>query len=93
MLNTKVLNNAPTFLTFNKPTNLINCMVHGQCVFLFNTTEECSFTFYTKDKSDGLKVSLTSNEFLVTRLKNSNKYESQKRAGFQKNLERIIGLV
>jgi predicted metal-dependent enzyme (double-stranded beta helix superfamily) len=81
MLNTKVLNNAPTFLTFNKPTNLINCMVHGQCVFLFNTTEECSFTFYTKDKSDGLKVSLTSNEFLVTRLKNSNKYESQTKKG------------
>jgi hypothetical protein len=34
-----------------------------------------------KDKSDGLKVSFSNTEFLVTRIANSNKYESQGKKG------------
>jgi hypothetical protein len=75
--NTKSLVNAPNVLTFSKQSNIVNLIIHGQCVFLFNTNVECSFTFYTKDKSDGLRVSLSTSEFLVSRLSNSEKYVSQ----------------
>jgi hypothetical protein len=81
MLNTKVLNSVPTVVTFNKPSSTINLTIHGQGVFMFDAKQECSFTLYTKDKSDGLMVSLSSTEFLVTRISNSNKYVSQTKKG------------
>ncbi len=68
-------------VTFNAPTPSIDLMIHGQGVLVFDTKQEGSFTFYTKDKSDGLQVSLTSTEFFVTRLSNSNRYESQTKKG------------
>lgn len=66
MLNTKVLIDAPKCLIFkknNKSLSDINLIVHGQGVFLFDTDKETSFTYYTKDKSDGLRVFLTKRSF------------------------------
>jgi hypothetical protein len=85
MPNTKAFVNAPKFLMFEKhkeqQIKIINLIVHGQCVFLFNTKKKCSFTFYTSDKSDGLIVSLSKREFLVKRIKDSNNYVSQTKIG------------
>lgn len=86
MPNTKRLNTAPISLSFDKHANQINLPVHGQCVFLFNTKEETSFTIYTNDETDGLTVSITSSSFLVTRIINQNKYASQnKNSGLTSN--------
>ena len=78
MPNIKTINNAPSVMVFNKQINDIKLPIHGQGVFLFNTKinggKDYYFTFYTKDKSDGLKVCLNSTEFLVTRIKNNDKY-------------------
>ena len=84
MLNTKVLIDAPKCLTFknnNKSLSNINLIVHGQGVFLFDTDKETSFTYYTKDKSDGLIVFLTKKKFLVKRIKDSDKYQSESKIG------------
>ena len=84
MLNTKVLIDAPKCLTFknnNKSLSNINLIVHGQGVFLFDTDKETSFTYYTKDKSDGLRVFLTKKKFLVKRIKDSDKYQSESKIG------------
>ena len=79
MPNTKVLNTAPKSLGFKKKTSTVNLTTHGQGVFLFTVDgkEECMFTMYNKDETDGLQILLTSQEFLVKRIHNSNKYESQ----------------
>ena len=68
-------------LNFNNATSPVNLIIHGQGVFLFNTKEVCLLTVSNKDKSDGLQVSLSDTEFLVTRMANSNKYESQGKKG------------
>jgi len=68
-------------LNFNDTTSPVNLIVHGQGVFLFNTKAESSLSILNKDKSDGLKVSFSNTEFLVTRMANSNKYESQGKKG------------
>jgi len=68
-------------LNFNDTTSPVNLIVHGQGVFLFNTKAESSLSILNKDKSDGLKVSFSNTEFLVTRIANSNKYESQGKKG------------
>ncbi len=60
-----------------RKTNDINLIIHGQGVFLFNTQVQTSFTFYNNDKSDGLKVDFSSDEVLVTRISNNDKYRSQ----------------
>ena len=79
MLNTKTLHNIPKNMVFSKSLSEIKLTIPGQCVFLFNTNvgKEFSFTFYTKDKTDGLTVTLNSTEFLVKRIKNTDKYASQ----------------
>lgn len=81
MPNTKVLTKTPYSLGFSKPTDSVSLIVHGQGVFLFNTTKECAFTFFNADKSDGLKVNLTDSEFYVVRLSNSDRYDSQTNKG------------
>jgi hypothetical protein len=85
MPNIKTINNAPSVMVFNKPISDIKLPIHGQGVFLFNTNtnggKSFHFTFYTKDKTDGLMVSLNSTEFLVTRIKNSDKFASQSKNG------------
>jgi|UniRef100_A0A6C0K2Z8 hypothetical protein len=68
-------------LNFKNTTSPVNLIVHGQGVFLFNTKEAAILTLANKDKSDGLQVSLSHTEFLVTRMANSNKYESQGKKG------------
>jgi hypothetical protein len=68
-------------LNFNNTTSPVNLIVHGQGVFLFNTKEAAILSLANKDKSDGLHVSLSDTEFLVTRMANSNKYESQGKKG------------
>jgi hypothetical protein len=78
MPNTKVLNDgAPNSLGFSKPTDTIQLIVHGQCVFLFRAAGVCAFTLYNKDKSDGLQVSLSEADIIVSQLSNGNRYESQ----------------
>ncbi len=90
MPNTKTLNTLPSFLKFTKKLQFIksiyrslrtvsnlNLIVHGQGVFLFNSDSETSFRFNTKDKSDGLIVNFTKDEVIVSRISNSDKYESQ----------------
>ena len=59
----------------------LNLLVHGQGVFLFNTTAECSFLFQTCDKTDGLLVIFNSTEILVSRMSNKDKYVSQAGSG------------
>jgi len=85
MPNIKTINNAPSVMVFNKQINDIKLPIHGQGVFLFNTKinggKNYYFTFYTKDKSDGLNVCLNSTEFLVTRIKNNDKFVSQSKKG------------
>jgi hypothetical protein len=82
MPNTKVLNvSAPHSLGFSKPTDTIQLIIHGQCVFLFRTEVACALTLFNKDKSDGLHVSLNESEFVVTRLSNGNRFETQRRTG------------
>jgi hypothetical protein len=75
-------------IVFTQPTknNTINLIVHGQGVFMFdinkNIVKDFSFSFLTKDYTDGLRVTLSTSEFLVTRIKNMDKYVSQsKRSG------------
>jgi hypothetical protein len=85
MLNTKKFTKNSKALVFSKKSDKkvteIILIIHGQGVFLFNTSEETSFTFYNSDKTDGLKVILNSTEFYVTRLSNSNQYKSQTKKG------------
>jgi hypothetical protein len=85
MPNIKTINNAPSVMVFNKQINDIKLPIHGQGVLLFNTKlnggKDYYFTFYTKDKTDGLKVCLNSTEFLVTRIKNNDKFVSQSKKG------------
>ena len=80
MLNTKKFTKNSKAVVFSKKSDKkvteINLIIHGQGVFLFNSSEETSFTFYNSDKTDGLKVILNSTEFYVTRLSNSNQYKS-----------------
>jgi hypothetical protein len=62
--------------------NTLNLIVHGQGVFIFDIdknkgTTPYSFRIMTKDNKDGLLISLTNSEFLVTRMKNADKYVSQ----------------
>lgn len=78
MPNTKVLNDgSPQSLGFSKSTDAIQLIVHGQGVFLFRAAVACIFTIYNKDKSDGLQVSLSEVEFVVSRLSNENRFDSQ----------------
>ncbi len=77
MPNTKTQHQHPTYLTFNKQPASIDLIIHGQGVLLFNTTTDCDIYFYTKDHDDGLIVSLSANDLLVTRIKNADKYENQ----------------
>ncbi len=77
MPNTKTLYHAPPALTFKTTVETVKLMVHGQGVFLFDAKEACSFTIYGTDESDGLVVSLTQDDFLVSRIKNGDKYVSQ----------------
>jgi len=77
MPNSKVLNSIPDSLRFSKFTDTVSLPVHGQGVFLFNTSAPTSFHLYNPDKSDGLTVSLSATEFYVTRVTNSNRYDSQ----------------
>jgi len=81
MPNCKTLNSAPSFLTFDKITDKVDLIIHGQCVFIFNTNEDCSFNIFKKDESDGLEVFLNETEFMVKRIVNSDKYESQTKKG------------
>jgi hypothetical protein len=49
----------------------VNLIVHGQGVFIFDNkdnTKECSFTFYNKDKTDGLVVNFKLNSITVNRV-------------------------
>lgn len=85
MSNIKTMNNAPCVMVFNKQIKDVKLAIHGQGVFLFNTNtsggKSFYFTFNTKDKTDGLTVSLNSTEFLVTRIKNNDKFVSQSKKG------------
>lgn len=77
MLNTKTQNQLPGSLIFGKPLQSINFIIHGQGVLLFNTSKDGDLYFYTKDHDDGLIISMSSNDMLVTRIKNADKYENQ----------------
>jgi len=49
----------------------INLIVHGQGVFIFDNSDnikECSFTFYNKDKTDGLIVNFKTQSITVNRV-------------------------
>lgn len=81
MPNTKVLTLIPDVLHFSKSTNEVALPIHGQCTFLFTTEKACSITFQTKEKSDGLVVSLDENEFSLKQISNSNVYKSQGKTG------------
>jgi len=51
----------------------INLIVHGQGVFIFkNESNECSFTIYNKDKSNGLRVHFTLDAVRVKELLNES---------------------
>lgn len=79
MPNFKVHTSIPDSLSFPKFTDSIQLSVHGQGVFLFSTsnTSSISFTLHTSDKSDGLIVTISSTEWIVKRISNSNTYSSQ----------------
>lgn len=81
MPNTKTLHKSPAYLTFSEPAVDIDLIVHGQCVFLFNTKEEGVFTFYTRDKTDGLQVSFDYDEFAVKRIQTDTQYDPQTNKG------------
>lgn len=79
--NTKVLTTAPNAVRFSKPTSSVKLLIKGQGVFLFETTDPCTLSFVNQDKTDGLLVSLTADEFVVERMANKNKYETQGKKG------------
>ena len=81
MPNTKVLTSKPASLGFSKSTNSIDLIIHGQGVFIFKALTECTFSFLTLDKTDGLKVLLNATEFVVSRISNGDKYESADKKG------------
>lgn len=81
MPNTKVLTTAPKALHFKSTPPSIDLIIHGQGVLLFKTDGESTFTFFNKDKSDGLEVTLNNKEFIVKRISNSNLYPSQSKIG------------
>lgn len=59
-MTTKNLN--PKSLTFNKVVSLINLIVHGQGIFVFDIkdiTKKCVFKIHNSDKTNGLKIILT----------------------------------
>ena len=52
----------PKSLTFNKVVSIINLIVHGQGIFVFDIkdiTKKCVFKIHNSDKTNGLKVILT----------------------------------
>ena len=52
----------PKSLTFNKVVSIINLIVHGQGIFVFDIkdiTKKCTFKIHNSDKTNGLKVILT----------------------------------
>ena len=52
----------PKSLTFNKVVSIINLIVHGQGIFVFDIkdiTKKCTFKIHNSDKTHGLKVILT----------------------------------
>ncbi len=85
-LNTKRLHSAPSALFVTRkegkeskeenPQSL-DLVIHGQGVFLFHCKSPSTFTFYNKERSDGLEVSITPSEFLVKRLSNGDQYLTQ----------------
>ncbi len=81
-LNTKRLNSTPNVLVLRKgvenlsDASKIDLLIHGQTLFLFDCKSASTFTIYNKDQSDGLQVSLTETEFLVTRISNQDQYHS-----------------
>lgn len=83
MSNFKIEHSSPKSRLFSKlhANNSIDLLVHGQCAFLFSSDNDSSFTFFNSDKTDGLIVSLDSNEFLVKRISNSNTFTSQDKKG------------
>jgi len=82
MPNTKRLKPSPAYLTFGtRHTNTINLIIHGQCVFVFDTKEICEFTFYNENKTDGLTITLSPYEFTATHIQTNVKYESLYKKG------------
>ena len=87
MPNFKIKDSSSNSLLFAKgnPVKSFDLLVHGQGVFLFSTLSSQvtshSFTLYTNDSSDGLIVTLDSNEFIVKRISNSNTFTSQDKKG------------
>ena len=52
----------PKSLTFNKVVSIINLIVHGQGIFVFDIkdiTKKCVFKIHNSDKTNGLKIILT----------------------------------
>lgn len=81
MPNTKVLSSVPDVLHITRFVDTLQLPIHGQGVFLFRAKEPLSFTFYNKDKSDGLTVDLTPVRFTARRNSISNMYLSQSKTG------------
>jgi hypothetical protein len=77
MPNTKVLRTNRTIPKLKVFTPSLTLPIHGQCVLLFTTTSDTSFTFYNPVKSDGLIVSLNQTEFSVKRISSNDRYDSQ----------------
>ena len=66
--------NYPKSIIFTEKEDIkkeINLIIHGQCVFIFENTDNkkvCSFRILNSDKSDGFFVNFTSNGILIKRI-------------------------
>jgi hypothetical protein len=65
---TNILNKFPKSLKFIKKENVINLIISGQGVFIFENqdpTKNCSFKILNNDETNGLKIEFTSTSVLV----------------------------
>jgi hypothetical protein len=64
-------NNQPKSKTLKlHMSDTIDLIINGQGVFLFNANNmnDCHFTIYNIDKTDGIKINMTSTQVLVSRI-------------------------
>ena len=65
---TNILNKFPKSLKFTKKENVINLIIRGQGVFIFENQDpakNCSFKILNNDETFGLKIEFTSTSVLV----------------------------
>ena len=65
MTYTSLYRKKPRVMKFRKPTNMVNLIVHGQGVLVFNSTGPCYLTFCDASGNPGLYIQFTKTAIIV----------------------------